>query len=158
MNFNRRNLLTAAGAALGAAGVVSRTTAAEQATSDPRTERGIIDCQSHLFFPQVLNAMRQRTADPLVYDEAGTTYLKMGPWLRKVPPLYYDVDAKLAAMDAAGIEATLLSNNDPGPAQSTGPLCPEAISGFGGSYRTGRCAGLPGPSEVQQRQLPPGVS
>jgi predicted TIM-barrel fold metal-dependent hydrolase len=39
----------------------------------------------------------------------------MGDWLRKIPPLYLDVDAKLASMDAAGIARTALSINDPGP-------------------------------------------
>src|SRR6185295_12176147 len=42
-------------------------------------------------------------------------YLQMGDWLRKIPPLYLDVDAKLATMDAAGIAMTALSINDPGP-------------------------------------------
>ncbi|MFM7103531.1 MAG: amidohydrolase family protein [Verrucomicrobiota bacterium] len=59
--------------------------------------------------------MRRRSADPLVYDRDGITYLKMGDWLRKVPPAYVSVEAKLAAMDAHGIGITLLSNNDPGP-------------------------------------------
>jgi aminocarboxymuconate-semialdehyde decarboxylase len=76
---------------------------------------GTIDCQSHLFFPEVINLMRRRRVEPLVYDQAGTVYLKMGDWLRKVPPSYLDVDVKLAAMDASGIEITLLSTNDPGP-------------------------------------------
>jgi predicted TIM-barrel fold metal-dependent hydrolase len=39
----------------------------------------------------------------------------MGDWLRKVPPFYLDVDAKLAAMAASGIDITMLSTNDPGP-------------------------------------------
>ncbi len=115
MKFNRRNLLTSTVTALGAAGVAGQTIAAEQPAAAAAQRRGIIDCQSHLFFPQVLDVMRRRDADPSVYDEDGKTYLKMGPWLRKVPPLYYDVDAKLAAMNAAGIEVTMLSNNDPGP-------------------------------------------
>lgn len=76
---------------------------------------GIIDCQSHLFFPEVLELMRRRKTDPLVYIQDGTTYLKMGDWLRKVPPAYLSVDTKLATMDASGIEITLLSTNDPGP-------------------------------------------
>ena len=76
---------------------------------------GIIDCQSHLFFPAVLDLMRRRKADPLVYDKDGTTFLKMGDWLRKVPPPYTGVEAKLAAMDTSGIALTLLSTNDPGP-------------------------------------------
>jgi len=76
---------------------------------------GIIDCQSHLFFPEVLDMMRKRKTEPLVYDEKGTTFLKMGDWLRKVPLHYLDVNAKLASMDASGIEITMLSTNDPGP-------------------------------------------
>ena len=84
-------------------------------TSAEAAPSGIIDCQSHLFFPEVLDLMRKRKADPVVQDKDGTTYLKMGSWLRKVQPLYLDVDAKLAAMDAAGIAITMLSTNDPGP-------------------------------------------
>jgi aminocarboxymuconate-semialdehyde decarboxylase len=90
---------------------------AESASAAPprRPRNGTIDCQSHLFFPDVINMMRQRKSEPLVYDQARTVYLKMGDWLRKIPPSYLDVDAKLAAMDACGIEITLLSTNDPGP-------------------------------------------
>ena len=76
---------------------------------------GIIDCQSHLFFPEVLDMMRKRKTEPLVYDDKGTVFLKMGDWVRKVPPHYLDVNAKLASMDASGIEITMLSTNDPGP-------------------------------------------
>ena len=64
---------------------------------------------------EVLNLMRRRTTDPVVYERDGTTFLKMGNWLRKVPPHYLDVDAKLAVMDASGIAITMLSTNDPGP-------------------------------------------
>lgn len=74
-----------------------------------------VDCQSHLFFPEVIELMRRRQTDPLVYDQGGTPILKMGDWLRKVPPPYTSVEAKLASMDANGIEITLLSTNDPGP-------------------------------------------
>jgi hypothetical protein len=38
---------------------------------------GIIDCQSHLFFPKVLDMMRKRKTEPLVYDEKGTAFLKL---------------------------------------------------------------------------------
>ncbi len=99
--MNRRRFLSAtvAGSAVAAAAPPS----------------GIIDCQSHLFFPEVLDMMRKRQVEPLVYDEKSTVFLKMGDWLRKVPPFYLDVDAKLAAMDSNGIEITMLSTNDPGP-------------------------------------------
>lgn len=74
-----------------------------------------IDCQSHLFVPELLDLMERRTVDPVVFTREGTRYLRMGDWLRKVPALYTDVDAKLAAMDAAGVNLTALSINDPGP-------------------------------------------
>lgn len=74
-----------------------------------------IDCQSHLFSADMLNLMAQRSADPIVFVRDGMRCLKMGDWLRKVPPLYLDVHAKLAAMDAAGIAMAALSINDPGP-------------------------------------------
>jgi aminocarboxymuconate-semialdehyde decarboxylase len=75
----------------------------------------IVDCQSHLFFDEVIQMMRGRTAEPVVYDQNGTTFLRMGDWVRKVPPDYLDVDAKLATMDSSGIAITMLSTNDPGP-------------------------------------------
>jgi predicted TIM-barrel fold metal-dependent hydrolase len=102
----RREFLKASG--LAAAWQVASANAAESGA-------GIIDCQSHLFFPEVLKMMRGRTQGPVVYDEGGTTFLKMGDWIRKVPPSYLDVDAKLAVMDSHGIAITLLSTNDPGP-------------------------------------------
>ena len=59
--------------------------------------------------------MRRRKAEPLVYDHGGVAFLKMGDWVRKVPPHYTSAEAKLAAMDDSGIDVTLLSTNDPGP-------------------------------------------
>ena len=44
------------------------------ATAAPPT--GIIDCQSHLFFPEVLDMMGKRKTEPLVYDEKGAAFLK----------------------------------------------------------------------------------
>lgn len=38
---------------------------------------GIIDCQSHLFFPEVLDMMRKCKTEPLVYDEKGAAFLKL---------------------------------------------------------------------------------
>jgi aminocarboxymuconate-semialdehyde decarboxylase len=80
-----------------------------------QVSRRIIDCQSHLFFPRVLEEMKHRDHDPLVYEMGGTIFLKMGSWIRKIPREYCDVTAKVSAMDASGIQTTLLSNNDPGP-------------------------------------------
>jgi predicted TIM-barrel fold metal-dependent hydrolase len=106
-SFNRRRFLATAGASSALAGLPIEA-------AESRLTNGLIDCQSHLFFPEVLDLMRKRNADPVVYDTGGSTYLKMGDWLRKVPPAYMDVDVKLAAMDASGVEIAMLSTNDPG--------------------------------------------
>lgn len=103
----RRDFLKSAGLATALQAVAAPAQSAEKPF--------IVDCQSHLFFPEVLDMMRWRKTEPLVYDKDGTTFLKMGDWLRKVPPFYLNVDAKLAAMDANGIAITMLSTNDPGP-------------------------------------------
>jgi predicted TIM-barrel fold metal-dependent hydrolase len=97
-----------------AAGLVSVLQAAATSTAVVN-KPFIVDCQSHLFFPEVLEMMRKRKEEPLVYEQDGTVYLKMGDWLRKVPPHYTSVEEKIAVMDAAGIDVTMLSANDPGP-------------------------------------------
>jgi predicted TIM-barrel fold metal-dependent hydrolase len=114
---------------LATAGASSALAALPLKSAEPRLTSGLVDCQSHLFFPEVLDMMRKRKTEPLVYDQDGTTYLKMGDWLRKVPPAYVSVDAKLAAMDASGIEITMLSTNDPGPEWfgDDGPLVAQLI-------------------------------
>jgi predicted TIM-barrel fold metal-dependent hydrolase len=97
---------------------IATTTAAAavaSARAQPRAAEGRIDCQSHLFCPELLTLMEKRTTDPRVFTRDGTRYIQMGDWLRKVPTLYTDVVAKLATMDAAGIAMTALSINDPGP-------------------------------------------
>lgn len=106
---NRRRFLTAAStlAALPAA------VAADDRSPVPLS--GLIDCQSHLFAPELVALMRQRSDDPLVYEKEGDLYVRMGDWHRRILPNHSDVDAKLAAMDGAGIRLTALSINDPGP-------------------------------------------
>ena len=37
----------------------------------------------------------RRATDPVVFTKDGTRFLRMGDCLRKVPPLYLDVEAKL---------------------------------------------------------------
>jgi predicted TIM-barrel fold metal-dependent hydrolase len=74
-----------------------------------------IDCQSHLFCPEIVERMERRTVDPVVYRKGDDRFVRMGDWHRKILPNHMDVDAKLADMDANGIELTALSVNDPGP-------------------------------------------
>ena len=110
----RRNFLLSAGVT--AAAQLAATSTAAVVAAEPKSENVVfVDCQSHLFFPEVLDAMRKRTVEPLLYSHEGTDILKMGDWLRKIPPFYTSVPAKLAAMDADGIDITMLSTNDPGP-------------------------------------------
>jgi len=106
--INRRKFLAAAGAAL-APLPRPELRAAETSTLFK------IDCQSHLFSPEIVALMEKRTSDPTVVTKDGVRYVKMGDWLRKIPPAYLDVDLKLATMDAAGLAMTPLSINDPGP-------------------------------------------
>ncbi|HUX59495.1 MAG TPA: amidohydrolase family protein [Bacteroidales bacterium] len=80
-----------------------------------RSNYQMIDCQSHIFCPELVSLMEKRQLDPSVYVKDGVSILKMGDWLRKIPPHYLDVNVKLAAMDEAGVERTALSINDPGP-------------------------------------------
>jgi aminocarboxymuconate-semialdehyde decarboxylase len=115
MKTNRRQFIATTGSALAAAPLAASAADTHSRDPQPATRASLIDCQSHLFFPEVLDLMRRRKSEPLVYDQTGTTILKMGDWLRKIPPPYTSVEAKLAAMDASGIELTLLSTNDPGP-------------------------------------------
>ena len=91
-----------------------------------------IDCQSHLFAPELIALMEKRKADPVVFTKDGERCLQMGGWLRKIPPLYLDVDAKLATMDANGITRTALSINDPGPEWfgSDGPAVAQMANDF----------------------------
>jgi predicted TIM-barrel fold metal-dependent hydrolase len=74
-----------------------------------------IDCQSHLFCPEIVALMQRRQTDPVVFARDGMLHLRMGDWFRKIPPFYFDPAAKLAAMDSAGIQLAALSINDPGP-------------------------------------------
>ncbi|MBL9202493.1 MAG: amidohydrolase [Opitutaceae bacterium] len=104
MKLTRREFIAASAAAATVPSVAAASAAA-----------GRIDCQSHLFVPDLLTLMERRTADPRVFTRDGTRYIQMGDWLRKVPPLYTDVANKLAVMDASGIAMTALSINDPGP-------------------------------------------
>jgi predicted TIM-barrel fold metal-dependent hydrolase len=74
-----------------------------------------IDCQSHLYVPEILALMEKRQGSPRAYRQAGDLYVLVNQWARRVLPKHTDVDAKLADMDGANIRTTMLSINDPGP-------------------------------------------
>jgi predicted TIM-barrel fold metal-dependent hydrolase len=74
-----------------------------------------IDCQSHLFCPEIVDRLERRSVDPLVYRQGDDRFVRMGAWHRKILPNHFDADAKLSAMDKARIDRCALSINDPGP-------------------------------------------
>jgi predicted TIM-barrel fold metal-dependent hydrolase len=120
-SVSRRGFLAAAGAGLAAIQPSSSHQAhgGEQQVAEPATDRRTrplcIDCQSHLFCPEMVSMMEDRSEDPVVYRKGSDRYVRMGDWHRRILPNHMDVAAKLAAMDAAGIAQTALSINDPGP-------------------------------------------
>jgi predicted TIM-barrel fold metal-dependent hydrolase len=97
--------------------VASAALAAPAASEEPAPSPSLvrIDCQSHLFCPEIVARMERRQDDPTVYRQGEDRFVKMGDWHRKILPKHMDVEAKLADMDAAGIRLTALSINDPGP-------------------------------------------
>jgi predicted TIM-barrel fold metal-dependent hydrolase len=76
---------------------------------------GRIDVQSHLYAPEMLRYLEKRKSPPQAYRKGADLFVVVGEWHRRVLPKHTDVEAKLADMDAAGIELTALSINDPGP-------------------------------------------
>lgn len=121
--LSRRKFMTASGTAM-AAWPAAGTAAAGKPS-------GIIDCQSHLFVPEVLAFMEKRKQPPYIYSRHGQRILVVGNWHR---PMVSGIDltAKLAAKDAAGIQLTALSTNDPGPEQfgADGPAVARMIHDF----------------------------
>jgi predicted TIM-barrel fold metal-dependent hydrolase len=115
MKTSRRQFIVTAGSTLAALPLA----AAEPSPGSPVMPRGlrapVIDCQSHLFCPEVVELMERRSRDPVVRVKDGQRVVIMGDWVRKFMPRHMDVEAKLADMDAAGIVMTALSINDPGP-------------------------------------------
>jgi predicted TIM-barrel fold metal-dependent hydrolase len=74
-----------------------------------------VDCQSHLYAPEMVAFMKTRKSPPYGYEKGGDTYVVVGKWHRRLRENHMSPKAKVAAMDAAGIDVTVLSINDPGP-------------------------------------------
>jgi hypothetical protein len=91
-----------------------------------------IDCQNHLFVPELIAFMEKRKRSPHVYRRDGETFIAVKDWVRRLMPKHTDVKAKLADMDGAGIEMTALSINDPGPELfgSDGPAIARMVHDF----------------------------
>lgn len=106
-----------------------------------------IDCQSHLFVPELIALMEKRKTSPYVYRKDGSTFVVVNKWVRRLMPKHLDVAAKLADMDAAGIATTALSINDPGPELfgNDGPAVARLVNDFIGDIarqHPGRFFGL----------------
>jgi predicted TIM-barrel fold metal-dependent hydrolase len=119
LKTSRRKFIVGTGAVVAASSVTGFAAGPEtsnpKVSPDKRERNPIIDCQSHLFSPELVALMEKRSSDPRVFTREGVRYVQMGDWLRRIPPHYLDVNAKLATMDANGITRTALSINDPGP-------------------------------------------
>jgi predicted TIM-barrel fold metal-dependent hydrolase len=115
-HVSRRVFLTGSGTAVAAISTVASEQPETRDLDDRPPPTGIIDCQSHLFAPELLAYMEKRTEPPHIHSKDGQRFLAVGNWHR---PMVggIDLDAKLAAKDAAGIQITALSTNDPGPDQ-----------------------------------------
>jgi predicted TIM-barrel fold metal-dependent hydrolase len=133
-SVSRRRFLAAMTATSATLGLRSSAaaTAPSPSTARAAAESRRIDCQSHLFSPEVVALMEKRQTDPRVFTRDGVRMIQMGDWLRRIPPHYMDADTKLAAMDAAGIEMAALSINDPGPEWfgNDGPAVAQMLNDF----------------------------
>ena len=129
---SRREFLASAGAA---------TLAAQSAIINPRPELAAmrIDCQSHLYPPEMLAYLEKRKDSPYVYRKEGERYVVIGDWQRRVLPNHSDVGAKLQAMDKSDIGLTALSINDPGPELfgKEGPSVARMVNDFIGGVARG---------------------
>ena len=112
-SLNRREFLARTTAAAAVTTIAASSHAATRSSVGLAGER--IDCQSHLFCPELVALMEKRDLDPRVFTRDGVRVVQMGDWLRRIPEHYLSVERKLATMDANGIALTALSINDPGP-------------------------------------------
>lgn len=110
---SRRQFLSAAGATVVSLSASPMKATTEMASTSDAADR--IDCQSHLFVPDLLDFMERRKTQPYTYRKGNERYVLVGQWHRRILPKHTNVAAKLADMDANGIRMTALSINDPGP-------------------------------------------
>src|SRR5215475_6477912 len=107
--YSRRKFLAATSLATLSAKIPS------QPADEPQIAADRIDCQSHIYPPEMLALLERRKESPYAYRKDGALYVVIGDWQRRVLPNHSDVDAKLSAMDASKIGLTALWINDPGP-------------------------------------------
>lgn len=105
-------------------------TAASGAYVKPR--HFTVDCQSHIFVPELVSFMEKRKDPPYAYRKEGGVYVVVGEWHRRLRDRHMDIQAKLADMEEAGIAMTALSINDPGPELfgADGPLVARMVNDY----------------------------
>ena len=75
-----------------------------------------VDCQSHVFAPAYAELLTRNPALPRAHGEDGRYVITYGEAYQVALDLkQYGVEAKLKAMDQAGIDVSVLSMNMPGP-------------------------------------------
>jgi len=75
----------------------------------------VVDCQSHVFEPRWLEHLAARASEPRAVREETGWRIEYGAMRHRLPAWFTDIEAKLRAMDAAGIDMALLTPNLPGP-------------------------------------------
>lgn len=91
-----------------------------------------IDCQSHVFAPELIEIMERRSSPPCIYERDGSKFLVVQNWHRPMVEKALDLPAKLADMDRLRIGMAALSTNDPGPEQfgEEGPYIARLVHDF----------------------------
>ncbi len=74
-----------------------------------------IDCQSHVYIPEVLEFLERRKTSPMAFRRNGEIYVQVGEWPLQLRPNHTSIEAKLAMMNEERIGVTMLSTNFPGP-------------------------------------------
>ena len=91
-----------------------------------------IDTQSHIWPEPFLDYLQTRDQEPLAFREGDALFIDTGKWRRRAMPGHSDMAAKVRTMDAAGIDLTVLSPNDPGPERfgDDGPMVARLLNDY----------------------------
>lgn len=75
----------------------------------------VIDVHIHLLPPAILRAYRSRSAPPMIEEDGPSLVLRFGPgYAERIPREVTDLRHVVATMDSTGVDAAVLSINQPG--------------------------------------------
>lgn len=124
-SYSRRKFLAATGLAVSGARMTSEPVDRAPSYVSPELPANTlthqsksairIDCQSHIYPPEMIAFLERRKTSPYVYRKGDDRYVVVKDWHRRILPKHTDVNAKIRDMDMSGIDLTALSINDPGP-------------------------------------------